>query len=451
MAENNKARLQAQGPKDPTRKQPITIVEDAFEEQTGAPKKKKKVQPNSLFQECEGIGNNSKAVEKNPQSGNEAMFQPEKNSKTGNKKTVQDDTMDEDDASSNEEGEDTSGLSIESNKKGMSIDMYFKVHGINFEDEEDEEDEEHEEDAANIEGSGGQASNEVRNPRFVTLLYTSWHGVPDNIKEGMWEYANQKFILPISSKPWVMRGFCRAWKKYKGEIKKEHFLKYNTKKEMIKNRPLEIPEFQFRKLIRYWSLPAIKAMSVKNTENRSKQTCPHRMGSTNFAIVRKQLRDSKENNEEPSRAEVFTATRTSKNGKEIDAKTQTTINELQSRIEAGENHEDAFVAVLGKDQPGRLRCYGTSITKSSLRKDEEIRQVKVEYNDKVHSLEKKMDGVCGLLKVMLHQLNPGMSEEEVAALVQAAQNSPLDASSSRPRNTPHSSEATHIPPSDNLN
>ncbi|XP_057719915.1 uncharacterized protein LOC130934354 [Arachis stenosperma] len=415
-----------------------------------------------MFQECEGIGNNSKAAEKNPQSGNEVMFQAKKNSKNGNKKIVEDDTMDQDDASSNEEGEDTSGLSIESNKKGMSIDMYLKVHGINFEDVEDEEDEE---DAANIEGSGGQASNEgtkkktrgkilckklhatdfndrreveflqgqpigptkevvanlgqflgstVRNLHFVTLLYTRWHGVPDNIKEGMWEYANQKFILPISSKSWVMRGFCRAWKKYKGKIKKEHFLKNNTKKEMIKNRPLEIPEFQFRKLIRYWSLPAIKAMSVKNTENRSKQTCPHRMGFTNFAIVRKQL------------------------------------NELQSRIEAGENHEDAFVAVLGKDQPGRLRCYGTLITRSSLRKDEEIRQVKVEYNDKVHALEKKIDGVCGLLKVMLHQLNPGMSEEEVAALVQAAQNSPLDASSSRPRNTPHSSEATHIPPTDDV-
>ncbi|RYR59365.1 hypothetical protein Ahy_A05g025232 [Arachis hypogaea] len=115
--------------------------------------------------------------------------------------------MDQDDASSNEEGEDTSGLSIELNKKEMSVDMYFKVHGINFEDEEDEQDEQ---DVANIEGSGGQASNEVRNLRFVTLLYTSWHGVPDNIKEGMWKYANEKFILLISSKPWVMREFCRA-------------------------------------------------------------------------------------------------------------------------------------------------------------------------------------------------------------------------------------------------
>ncbi|XP_052107464.1 uncharacterized protein LOC127740504 [Arachis duranensis] len=298
----------------------------------------------------------------------------------------------------------------------------------------------------------------VRNPRFVTLLYTSWHGVPKNLKEDMWEYANQKFILPKTSKPWVMNGFCRAWKKYKGEIKREHFLKYNTKKEMIKNRPLEIPEVQFRKLIRYWSLPTVKAVSTKNAENRSKQTCPHRMGSTNFGIVRKQLRDSKENSEEPSRVEVFIATRTSKKGKEIDAKTQSTIVSclylylemlnFKPRIEAGENDEDAFVGVLGKDQPGRVRCFGASITKSSLKKDEEIRQVKVEYNNKVESLEKKMDGVCSLLKVLVHQVNPGMSEEEVAALVQAAQNSPLDASSSRPKNTPRSSESTHIPPKD---
>ncbi|XP_025633195.1 uncharacterized protein [Arachis hypogaea] len=172
------------------------------------------------------------------------------------------------------------------------------------------------------------------------------------------------------------------------------------------------------------------------------------MGSTNFGIVRKQLRDSKENSEEPSRAEVFIATRTSKKGKEIDAKTQATITELQNRLEAGENEEDAFVGVLGKDQPGRLRCYGASITRSSLKKDEEIRHIKVEYNTKVSSLEKKMDGVCGLLKILVHQLNPGMSNEEVTALVQAAQDSPVDTSSSKAKNTPRSSEATHIPHKD---
>ncbi|XP_052118884.1 uncharacterized protein LOC110272931 [Arachis duranensis] len=345
--------------------------------------------------------------------------------------------MDQNDINYDDDGEDTSEMSATSNKKGMSLDMYFKVHRINLEDEEYKEDEENElDDNANDAGSGGQTSNEdlgtikkkirgkttckklhatdfndrrevvffqgqpvgptnevvselnqllgttVRNPRFVSLLYTSWHGVPNKLKEDMCEYAN--------------------------------------------------------------------AISAKNTENRLKQICPHRMGSTNFGIVHKQLCDSKENSDEPSRAEVFIATRTSKKGKEIDAKTQATITELHNRLEAGENEDDAFVGVLGKDQPGRVHCYGASITRSSLKKDEEIRYIKVEYNTKVSSLEKKMDGVCSLLKVLVHQLNPRMSDEEVAALVQAVQDSPLDTSSSRAKNTPRSSKSTHIPHKDDV-
>ncbi|MED6201331.1 hypothetical protein PIB30_093884, partial [Stylosanthes scabra] len=263
-----------------------------------------------------------------------------------------------------------------------------------------------------------------RNPTFVTLLYTSWHGVSDKSKEDMWEYINEKFILPIESKQWVMQALCRAWKKYKGQIKLLHFTKYKTKKQMIWNRPLHIPEVQFRKLIRYWRLPEIK-------------------------------HDSKENNEEPSRAEIFTVTRSSKKGKEIDPKSQSTIDELKSRTEAGENHEDAFVQVLGKDQPGRLHCYGASITKSSLKKHEEIRQVKVECKDMVSSLQQQIEGVCGLLTMMMQQINPGMSEKDIAALIQAARNTPSDpsdASSSRPRvNTPRSSESTHFPPNGDSN
>ncbi|MED6114814.1 hypothetical protein PIB30_084026 [Stylosanthes scabra] len=125
-------------------------------------------------------------------------------------------------------------------------------------------------------------------------------------------------------------------------------------------------------------------------------------------------------------------------GKEIDPKSQSTIDELKGRIEAGQNHEEAFVQVLGKDQPGRLHCYGASVTKSPLKRHAEIRQVRGEYDEKVSSLERQMEGVCGLLTVMLQQMNPGKSEEDIAALVQAVRNSPSDASS-RPRNTPHSS------------
>ncbi|MED6160221.1 hypothetical protein PIB30_049313 [Stylosanthes scabra] len=292
-AENNKSTLQVQGPKGPTGNQPITIEEDVFDGQARHPKKTK---------------------------------------------TIEDDTSEQHDNSSEDEEENASDM--DPDKKGMSLDMYFRVHGINLDEEEDEEDKEDEEDQED-----------------------------ENDEE---------------SKKWVMQALCRAWKKYKGEVKLNHFTKYKTRKRMLKNRPLEIPEVQFRKLIRYWSLPEIKAMSEKNIENRSKQTCPHRTGSTGFGI-----RDSKENNEEPSRAEIFTVTRTSKKGKEIDPKSQSTIPHR-----GRQNHEEAFVQVLRKDQPGRLRYYGALITKSSLKRHEEIRQVRGEYDDKVSLLERQMEGVC---------------------------------------------------------
>ncbi|MED6160946.1 hypothetical protein PIB30_056088 [Stylosanthes scabra] len=146
--------------------------------------------------------------------------------------------------------------------------MYFKVHGIDLEDKEDEN-YDHVEDAKNEEGNGadpndnGEQSNNqgtkkkkhrgkttcskihntefsdrreveffqgqpigpttevvsdlsyflgtvAKNPSFVTLLYTSWHGVPSKNKEDMWVYANKKFILPKGSEEWVMEKLCDA-------------------------------------------------------------------------------------------------------------------------------------------------------------------------------------------------------------------------------------------------
>ncbi|XP_020971140.1 uncharacterized protein LOC107624946 [Arachis ipaensis] len=115
------------------------------------PKKKRKVQPTALVQECE-------------HNGNGTMFEVEKNSKTRNQRTAELDAMEQNDINFDDDGEDINEMSATSNKKGTSLDMYFKVHEINLEDEKDEEDEENEldDDDANDAGSGGQASNEAK-------------------------------------------------------------------------------------------------------------------------------------------------------------------------------------------------------------------------------------------------------------------------------------------------
>ncbi|MED6224955.1 hypothetical protein PIB30_089117 [Stylosanthes scabra] len=94
---------------------------------------------------------------------------------------------------------------------------------------------------------------------------------------------------------------------------------------MVKNRPLQVPEYQFIKLLLYWSHPTIQEVSQTNKKNKEQQKFPHRMGPVNFARVRAALHESKGTNEEPKRFEVFIGTRTSRKRKELDEGTQSAI------------------------------------------------------------------------------------------------------------------------------
>ncbi|KAG5571186.1 hypothetical protein H5410_060952, partial [Solanum commersonii] len=94
---------------------------------------------------------------------------------------------------------------------------------------------------------------------------------------------------------------------------------------------------------------------------------------------------------------MFIATRT-KTGKEIQADTQVAIvsllkrisTELQNRQNSGETADDAFRAVFGKEHPGRLRCYGRSVATSSLKKDEEINNLKQKHPNEITSLKEEL-------------------------------------------------------------
>nr|XP_025650806.1 uncharacterized protein LOC112746897 isoform X2 [Arachis hypogaea] len=102
-------------------------------------------------------------------------------------------------------------------------------------------------------------------------------------------FFRSKFILPKEGKEWVMTGVQEAWKGYKTRIKGKHFEIYNNIEVILKNRPLDIPEVQFRKLITYWSIPSVKALSRLNSENRKKQQHQHRMGPKSFARTRNEM------------------------------------------------------------------------------------------------------------------------------------------------------------------
>ncbi|KAH0773854.1 hypothetical protein KY290_010991 [Solanum tuberosum] len=134
----------------------------------------------------------------------------------------------------------------------------------------------------------------------------------------------------------------------------------------------------------------INAMCEMNSRNRKKKKWRHRMGPINFARVCVALRATKENNEEPSKSEMFIATRT-KTRKDLHTDTQVAIAELQNRQNFGETADDAFTVVFRKEQPGRIRCYGRSVTTSSLKKDEETNELKQKHANEITSLNEEMN------------------------------------------------------------
>ncbi|MED6210074.1 hypothetical protein PIB30_060625 [Stylosanthes scabra] len=73
-----------------------------------------------------------------------------------------------------------------------------------------------------------------------------------------------KFILPASAEKWVIQTIQDAWKMFKAKIKLRHFVPYDNIEDMVKNRPLQVPEDHFIKLILYWIIPPSRQL-VKGT------------------------------------------------------------------------------------------------------------------------------------------------------------------------------------------
>ncbi|MED6200654.1 hypothetical protein PIB30_087350 [Stylosanthes scabra] len=228
----------------------------------------------------------------------------------------------------------------------------------------------------------------------------------------MWDFTNTKFILPENTEKWVVQLVRDAWKHFKGKIKQKHFLPYDNVENMVKNWPMQVPPSEFIRLRLYWSHPLIQ-------------------------------RKANGANEEPKRFEVFIATHTNRKRKELDEAIQHTIDVFESRQASGETEEEAFQSLFGKEQLGRVRCYGRSITQIDLKKHAEVSAVKQQHQQEVSALQsrigdmltqqqqqaEKIHGLRKMVKLLLLRSEPEMRPEEADALLQDTQHSSVDANS----------------------
>ncbi|MED6126272.1 hypothetical protein PIB30_076767 [Stylosanthes scabra] len=165
---------------------------------------------------------------------------------------------------------------------------------------------------------------------------------------------NKRFVTLLYTKKWVIQTIRDAWKRFKAKIKQKHFIPYDNIEDMVKNRPLQVPEYELIKLLLYWSHPTIQEVSQRNKKKKEQQKFPHRIGPINFARVRAALRESKGTNKEPKRFEVFIATRTSRKRKELDEGTQSAIEMFQSRQALVQQRRKLSSPYLEKNSQGEF-------------------------------------------------------------------------------------------------
>ncbi|XP_042374970.1 uncharacterized protein LOC121969114 [Zingiber officinale] len=296
----------------------------------------------------------------------------------------------------------------------------------------------------------------ARSADLCPLTYTNWKAIPN--KQHIWNYINQKYIIPEKGEKAVYGIINDAWRRYKCWIKKNHFTEYTTMRERLKNRPQDIPEAHFRVLMDYWRLETIQEISDQNAKNIAQQKWRHRAGPISFACIKERLSASNEDKESPTQAEMFIETRQRKKGKQLDQETNNAITKLRDLIEnSSVPSTEAFKTVFGKEKPGRVRCYGRTTTPTLLKRNEEIAEIEKRHanevkhlTDKVHEIEAKHEEMEVkhskemavmeqkfqlLLRTMLNQNDSRVDMESLAALL-----SPCDANSGL-----RSSTSTHAP------
>ncbi|XP_021769334.1 uncharacterized protein LOC110733564 isoform X2 [Chenopodium quinoa] len=90
----------------------------------------------------------------------------------------------------------------------------------------------------------------ARDSELAPLNYIKFPCLPTVDK--MWEYVQEKYMVPEAGREWVMQAINGSWKAHKCLTKKNYFYAYPTDALRWFHKPNTISEPQFRELLQYW-------------------------------------------------------------------------------------------------------------------------------------------------------------------------------------------------------
>ncbi|XP_021728356.1 uncharacterized protein LOC110695433 isoform X2 [Chenopodium quinoa] len=90
----------------------------------------------------------------------------------------------------------------------------------------------------------------ARDSELAPLNYINFPSLPTLDK--MWEYVQEKYMVPEAGREWVMQAINGSWKAHKCFTKRNYFSAYPTDDLRWFHKPDTISEPQFRELLQYW-------------------------------------------------------------------------------------------------------------------------------------------------------------------------------------------------------
>ncbi|KAD4585478.1 hypothetical protein E3N88_23079 [Mikania micrantha] len=236
-----------------------------------------------------------------------------------------------------------------------------ETHGDNEYDELEDEDNEllHDElQRLKLEKAIGISKTKKRGPTMLHDVHTRIEDEREVIicNEFGQPVGPEKYDVPDGAKAWVLKSIGQSYKVHKCRFKQKHFYQFKDNKTRWNNRPNNIPEDDFRQLLRLWSNKNVEQRCARAKQSRMSQKNMHTAGPKSFARIHEEMVIF------PTLTQLFERTCKRTEGRtyvEIYDDTARKIEQMKN-YKAAENESttiDPFLIVMNKKNYGYRRLY----------------------------------------------------------------------------------------------
>ncbi|CAH9139071.1 unnamed protein product, partial [Cuscuta epithymum] len=210
---------------------------------------------------------------------------------------------------------------------------------------------------------------------YVSIIYDDWRHVPDKVKDELWKYLLELFVLTSRSKKQVFATMSVALRQFRFELRNDFILQHMddlTKLRYPPERYKHIRTDEWRVFVKKTFTEEFQVKSQRGKDMRKKNKYNHRLGSTGYAgLLKKKEKELGANVVDIDRADTWVWGHQGKDGEfddEVKAIVEK-IKEMKTKVDEGSlvasGVNDVMTLALGKKPNGsRVQGMGHFITPS---------------------------------------------------------------------------------------